>query len=68
MTISIYAIKRVFNKVDLDYTYHFVDFRGRMYAVTREEFLEVAHSTAFILGAVVTTESPVMRVDTWLVY
>lgn len=68
MTISIYAIKRVFNKVDLEYTYHFVGFRGRMYEVTREAFLEVAHSSGFILGNVETTESPVMLVNTWLVY
>lgn len=67
--MNIHSIKRVYNKRDNDFSYYFIDFRGIQYAVSREEFLEVAHSTYFILGDVkMPIDNKVCQINVWLVY
>lgn len=66
--MNIHSIKRVYNKRDNEFSYYFIDFRGRQYSVSRSQFLDVAHSTSFILGDVVTTDNVVCQINIWPVY
>lgn len=66
--MNIHSIKRVYNKRDNEFSYYFIDSRGRQYSVSRDEFLEVAHSTSFILGDMAITDNVVCQINVWLVY
>lgn len=66
--MTIHSIKRVFNKKTFEFSYYFINHHGLQYAVSREEFLEVAHSTSFILGDMTMKDNRVMQVNVWPVY
>lgn len=66
--MNIHSIKRVFHKKTFELSYYFIDLRGRQYSVSREEFLEVAHSTSFILGNMTVLDNSVVQVYIWPVY